>query len=671
MQKEATLQSTTERKSESILPVAVSETGGKVASVVEINDPKAAERWEFNDRKKLLHALVGNDFGPDPERRLDEIRAYKLNESRFLLEALSPEPEDRILDLGSGCGFVARAFVPFCERVFCVDISGEFLAFCKEELREFPNVEFHQMEFGKLGFLAGARINKAYSNAVFIHFNLFDMVLYFKQLMEVLEPGGMFVFGMSDTDCLNIATDRYFGAVLDKYKDCRREPTLMFWNSAAAVCAAARAIGFASKVLCRNNGTAMVKIEKPGRSMREGAGRAPQKEVTTLFRQWRAAMAGLRVAAESLSRRYPKDREARYLLADILRGGGAEDVALTEYKALLESCPQNERLRVQQAIEQTQADRSYFPSVLAKRLTSGEYAEGPSAAVWRDYANREIQRGREIVRTIRQVTPVRGRRVLDVGSGYGGMLIAMAEQSADVMGVEIDEERAQTGKRRLEELGMSIPFYEGDITDAGMRDRLGTFDVVVCQDVLEHVMDPTKAIAGLCKMLRPRGVIYIQIPNKYGIDQLMSDHHYGLTGITALSRNQAVEYFCMAKGKTAEEYQVGYERGERYYMTAFRRGGVRLNPVDRYATMEHVLWFAPQVSEMCTRLEKAIHPGLRPALESRIRRRMTKVAELYARVSQLIIQLEKKPEPLAQACDAAVRRLCLGLWRFIGTKELG
>ncbi|MGH9741314.1 MAG: class I SAM-dependent methyltransferase, partial [Candidatus Acidiferrum sp.] len=512
---------------------------------------------------------------------------------------------------------------------------------------------------------------KGYSNAVFIHFNLFDIVLYLEQLFEVIEPGGLFVFGMSDTDCLDIKKDRYFGVVLDKYRESRREPTLMHWNSANAVCAAAAKTGFTGNILCRQNGSAMVLLEKPAHAIGEAAGCAPQEEVTAVFRQWRGAMAGLRNMAQNLSNRYPRDRETRFLLADVLRGCGMDDLALSEYATLMKDSPENERHRVRQGIEQTQADRGYFPPAFAKRLTTAEYAAGHNAAVWREYANREIQRGREIVRTIRQVTPLRGKRVLDVGSGYGGMLISMAEQGADVSGVEIDPERAQMGRRRLDDLRLRVPYHEADICAAGIRGRLGTFDVVVCQDVLEHVLDPTQVIESLCAMLRPKGVIYIQIPNKYGIDQLMSDHHYALTGITALSRAQAIEYFCLATNAPAEHYSVGYERGERYYMAAFRRGGVKLQPVDRFPNMEHVLWYAPKISEMCTRLEGEIYPGLRPELQKRIRHRMTKVAQLYARVSQHIIQLEKQPEQMAQACDATVRRLCLGLWRFIGVKEGG
>jgi hypothetical protein len=68
-------------------------------------------------------------------------------------------------------------------------------------------------------------------------------------------------------------------------------------------------------------------------------------------------------------------------------------------------------------------------------------------------------------------------------------------------------------------------------------------------------------------------------------------------------------------------------------------------------------------------LEKPIYPGLRPELGKPIRRRMTKVAQLYAHASQTIIELQDQQELAATACDSVVRRLCLGLWRFIGIKE--
>lgn len=391
--------------------------------------------------------------------------------------------------------------------------------------------------------------------------------------------------------------------------------------------------------------------------------------VTACFRKYRQTSALAVQQARIVCGQVPSDRDARYLLAEALEGAGQADLALAEWEVLLARCPQNELHRVRQGIVRCKSDRGYFPAAFQQRLATAEYAVGHNAEIWRAYAWREIQRGREIVRTLRQVMPLRGRKVLDVGSGYGGMLICMAEQGADVTGVEIDPERLEMGRRRLADLSMNVPYTLGDICDQATCAALGTFDLVVCQDVLEHVLEPARVIGSLCALLRPGGMIYVQIPNKYGIDQLMSDHHYALVGLTALSRPQAIEYWQLATGEAAQHYSVGYERGEKFYQAAFRRNGVELRPLERFPSADHVVWFAPHVSEMCSRLEREIYPGLRPALAQKIRRRMTKVAQLYAHASEQIIALRDNPALLEVACDAVVRRLCVGLWRFVGTKS--
>jgi len=222
-------------------------------------------------------------------------------------------------------------------------------------------------------------------------------------------------------------------------------------------------------------------------------------------------------------------------------------------------------------MDQCLADKRYFPPSYSQRLATGEYAAGHNAQTWRNYARRDIQRGREIVRLLRQWKPLAGKRVLDVGCGYGGMMICMAEQGADVVGVEIDPERAAMGKLRLQELGIVADCSEADICQPGMAEKLGTFDVITCQDVLEHVMDPTEMIQTVSNLLKPGGIIYMQVPNKWGAQQLMADHHYSLTGITALSRKQAIEYWQTATGEAVNDYGVGYPRAERYYSAAFAR----------------------------------------------------------------------------------------------------
>lgn len=228
-------------------------------------------RWDFPERRELLYSLVGYDFGMEPESRLDEIRAYKRRESQFLLDTLRPSPQDVVLDLGSGCGFVARVFAPLSRQVICADISAEFLRFAREELAEFPQVDFARVPPGDLRCLDGRGVTKGYANAVFIHLNFFDIVIYLRELHRVLAPGALFVFGMASTDCLDLERDRYFEGVLKRYRQDRTSPTLMQWNSANGVCAAARQVGFRPRQLWSGQGTAMILLTKPADAASHGA----------------------------------------------------------------------------------------------------------------------------------------------------------------------------------------------------------------------------------------------------------------------------------------------------------------------------------------------------------------------------------------------------------------
>lgn len=239
------------------------QTGSQSISASTAMTPEMKRNWDFVDKRQLLFALIGYDFGMEPEIKLDEIREYKRRESQFLLNALQLNAQDIVFDLGSGCGFIARITAPLCGKLYCLDISREFLRFAQEELQSFPNVEFHRMQFANLHYLDDKQVTKGYSNAVFIHFNLFDIVLYLREVYRILRSGGIFLFGANNSDSLDIHHDRYFRTVLQHYVRERDCPTLMQWNSLSSICSIARQIGFDTKVLWSGNGTAMILVHKP------------------------------------------------------------------------------------------------------------------------------------------------------------------------------------------------------------------------------------------------------------------------------------------------------------------------------------------------------------------------------------------------------------------------
>jgi SAM-dependent methyltransferase len=386
------------------------------------------------------------------------------------------------------------------------------------------------------------------------------------------------------------------------------------------------------------------------------------------YRQFVGAITGLRNLANVLVARFPQDPQARLFLADILKAGGLDDLAGEEYRALLEVVLPNERRRVEQGIKQCQSDRDYFPPAFNAQLASDEYGVGANPQTWRDYVARDVQRGREIVRELRLRRPLRGKRALDVGCGHGGMLIALAEQGAEATGFEIDAVRSGVGKQRLRDLGLQVDWRQGDLCDLEFTRRLGTFDVIVCQDVLEHVLDTALAIRTLCTLLRKGGLLFFQVPNRYSAEYILADHHFGLFGISLLSRPQALEYWRLASGAPPERYIVGYLRSEKYYRQAFAREGVSLEPTEHYLGIGHFHYYAPQMSSLADRLCQDVYPGLRPELQRRIRNRATKVAKLCLQASQVLKTLENNPAQQAQACDLVVRRLCRSVWGFIGTK---
>ena len=110
---------------------------------------------------------------------------------------------------------------------------------------------------------------------------------------------------------------------------------------------------------------------------------------------------------------------------------------------------------------------------------------------------------------------VRGERSrgLDAGCSYGVYSIMLAEAGYDVIGIDIDRKEIDWARRwaRERELENKITFQLGDLHKLSFRD--GTFDLVVCSEVLEHLDDSQLGASELFRILRPNGMAIISMPN--------------------------------------------------------------------------------------------------------------------------------------------------------------
>lgn len=101
-----------------------------------------------------------------------------------------------------------------------------------------------------------------------------------------------------------------------------------------------------------------------------------------------------------------------------------------------------------------------------------------------------------------------GARVLDVGCSTGNFGEALeALKHCVVVGIDVSEADVLEARTKITEA------YVLDITGDGVADKLGTFDVVVFADVLEHLVDPRAALRAVHSLLNPSGIVVYSIPH--------------------------------------------------------------------------------------------------------------------------------------------------------------
>lgn len=98
-------------------------------------------------------------------------------------------------------------------------------------------------------------------------------------------------------------------------------------------------------------------------------------------------------------------------------------------------------------------------------------------------------------------------RVLDVGCGEGANAPALRARGAThLAGLELDEQFAARAAERYDE-----------VVNAAAEDDFpwepGSFDTILCYDVLEHLYDPWTVLARLRPLLKPTGQLHVSLPN--------------------------------------------------------------------------------------------------------------------------------------------------------------
>jgi 2-polyprenyl-3-methyl-5-hydroxy-6-metoxy-1,4-benzoquinol methylase len=107
----------------------------------------------------------------------------------------------------------------------------------------------------------------------------------------------------------------------------------------------------------------------------------------------------------------------------------------------------------------------------------------------------------KIIRKIQQYIPT--GELLEVGCGRGDFLRVARLNGFSVSGCDVFGGRTPVSD--------GITFYDSTLKDVKLPEN--SFDVVVIRNILEHLFNPNVEILEVKRILRPKGYLYIKVPN--------------------------------------------------------------------------------------------------------------------------------------------------------------
>lgn len=107
-----------------------------------------------------------------------------------------------------------------------------------------------------------------------------------------------------------------------------------------------------------------------------------------------------------------------------------------------------------------------------------------------------------------------GRRVLDVGCGGGILSESMARRGAEVLGIDMGEAPLAVARLHAEQEGVQRLSYRRLPVEALAAEQPGSFDVVTCLEMLEHVPDPAAVIRACFDLVKPGGRVFFSTLNR-------------------------------------------------------------------------------------------------------------------------------------------------------------
>jgi ubiquinone/menaquinone biosynthesis C-methylase UbiE len=145
------------------------------------------------------------------------------------------------------------------------------------------------------------------------------------------------------------------------------------------------------------------------------------------------------------------------------------------------------------------------------------------------------QKGIFVREFISQTIQPKNLLILDLGAGSGGTSIILSQENK-VVSFDLSLKRLKN-----QPASNTIIRVNGNATELPFRNNL--FDLIILQDVIEHIPEYEKLLAEVSRVTKSCGYIYLSSPNKHSLINILSDPHWGVPFVALMSRYQIKKYF--------------------------------------------------------------------------------------------------------------------------------
>ena len=129
----------------------------------------------------------------------------------------------------------------------------------------------------------------------------------------------------------------------------------------------------------------------------------------------------------------------------------------------------------------------------------------------------------QVKQLLKQIEKLKnGNRVLDVGCGTGWLSQSFQRAGYKVFGVE-----PNAGLYKIARKILGVDVWNSFLADCNFKDS--HFDIVVMRQVLEHITEPNVELSQIHRILKPDGILYVEVPNFHCLEgRLFRKYWYSL-----------------------------------------------------------------------------------------------------------------------------------------------